>query len=61
MCDRYEKIPCKKVREVLFMDKKEKSTSTSHGGMYRGVDVPIKLLDFIIIAGIAILGVLMFL
>ena len=41
-------------------DKKEKSTS-SYGGMYRGVDVPVKLLDFVIIAGIAILGVLMFL
>ena len=42
------------------MDKKGKSTS-SYGGLYRGIDVPVKLLDFVIIAGIVILGVLMFL
>ena len=30
------------------------------GGMYRGLDVPVKLLDLIIAAGIALLAILIF-
>lgn len=30
------------------------------GGMYRGLDVPVKVLDLIIAAGIALLAILIF-
>lgn len=30
------------------------------GGMYSGVDVPVKLLDFVIFGGIAVIAVLIF-
>ncbi len=35
-------------------------SSKSSGGMYRGVNVPIKVLDFVILGGIAIIAALIF-
>lgn len=43
-------------------DKKPENKSTHYfsGGMYAGLDVPVRLLDFVIVAGIVLLGILIF-
>lgn len=42
------------------MKKEEKKRISASGGLYRGIDVPIKLLDTVIFAGIAVIAVLIF-
>ena len=37
-----------------------KHTQYLSGGMYAGLDVPVRLLDFVIVAGIVLLGILIF-
>ena len=43
-------------------DKKTQNKSIQYlsGGMYAGLDVPVRVLDFVIVSGIVLLGILIF-
>lgn len=42
------------------MEKNDNKKETASGGMYRGIDIPVKLLDAFIVTGIVLMAVLIF-